>query len=275
MEDWNSIEKTFKDFGVEMEGNKIKKDVTAQNTQESGAEDDFNIILPQEVNYEKRLIGTKINRKKKYLQVALNSGLIDAKRIINSLPVSDRIIIEAGTPLIKKYGTRAVSEIRDIAPSGTYIVADSKIADLAEREVKMMADAGASAITCLGVAPMETINIFLEKCSENGVDSMIDMMNVEDPLSVLKKLKKIPTVVILHRGVDEGEYKKEKTIPYYQIKQVKGNYNIMVAVAGGDAPKEIESAIFNDADIVVLWKSFFSSNNNIKNIAENFLTYIK
>ena len=47
---------------------------------------------------------SKLNPKKKYLQVALNSTLGEARKIINSLPVSDRIIIEAGTPLIKRYG---------------------------------------------------------------------------------------------------------------------------------------------------------------------------
>ena len=47
---------------------------------------------------------TPLDPKKRYLQVALNSTLDEAYRIIHQLPVSDRIIIEAGTPLIKRYG---------------------------------------------------------------------------------------------------------------------------------------------------------------------------
>ena len=35
------------------------------------------------------------------------------------------------------------------------------------------------------------------------MDSMIDMLGVEEPLKVLMKLKKPPTVVVIHKGRDE------------------------------------------------------------------------
>ncbi|MBA4320189.1 MAG: hypothetical protein C0412_17460 [Flavobacterium sp.] len=104
---------------------------------------------------------------------------------------------------------------------------------------------------------------------------MVDMMNIENSLSVLKKLKKLPNVVMLHRGVDETEFSKEKQIPLYQIKQIKGNYNILVAVAGGDTIKEIQRAIFNDADIVVVWKNFYQPSSETAQLAESFLKEIK
>src|SRR3989339_616797 len=91
---------------------------------------------------------TRLEKKKKYLQVALNSTLEEAREIIWQLPTSDRILIEAGTPLIKIYGTEAVSRIKAMAPIGAYIVADSKCADLAAREEEMMVTAGAKAVNC-------------------------------------------------------------------------------------------------------------------------------
>jgi len=191
------------------------------------------------------------------------------------LPTSERILIEAGTPLIKIYGTDAVWQIKKIAPPGAYIVADSKCADLASREVQMMAKAGASSATCLGVAPIETIDSFIEECQRFNIDSMIDMMNVESALAVLKKLKKLPDVVMLHRGVDESEFSKEKQIPYYQIKQIKGNYNVLVAVAGGDTIREVQRAILNDADIVVVWKNFYQPSSQTSQLAKSFLEEIK
>jgi len=217
----------------------------------------------------------RLEKRKKYLHIALNNTLEEAREIISQLPTSDRILIEAGTPLIKIYGTDAVSQIKEMAPAGTYIVADNKCADLAAREVEMMANAGANASTCLGVAPIETIDSFIEECQKFNIDSMIDMMNVESALSVLKKIKKLPDVVILHRGVDESEFSKEKQIPYYQIKQIKGNYDVLVAVAGGDTNKEVQRAIFNDADIVVVWKNFYQSNTETAQLAESFLKEIK
>lgn len=218
---------------------------------------------------------TRLEKRKKYLHVALNSTLEEVKEIIPQLPTSDRILIEAGTPLIKIYGTEAISRIKAMAPAGTYIVADNKCADLAAREVEMMANAGANAATCLGVAPVETIDNFIEECQKFNIDSMIDMMNVESALAVLKKIKKLPDVVILHRGVDETKFSKEKQIPYYQIKQIKGNYDVLVAVAGGDTIREIQRATFNDADIVVVWKNFYQASEETAQLAKSFLKEIK
>ncbi|MDO8482414.1 MAG: hypothetical protein Q7S86_01185, partial [bacterium] len=56
---------------------------------------------------------TRLNPRKRYLQVALNGSLEDAHEIISSLPKSDRIIIEAGTPLIKRYGENGIRQIRN------------------------------------------------------------------------------------------------------------------------------------------------------------------
>ncbi|MCX7779097.1 MAG: hypothetical protein N2259_02540 [Patescibacteria group bacterium] len=78
----------------------------------------------------------KLNRKKQYLQIALNSTLEEAGKIISQLPVSDRIIIEAGTPLIKTYGLNAISRLRNwwaarlVGFQGfPYVVADLKTMD--------------------------------------------------------------------------------------------------------------------------------------------------
>ena len=88
-------------------------------------------------------------------------------------------------------------------------------------------------------------------------------------------MKQLPTVLILHRGVDETEFAKEKALPFYQIKQIKGNFNVLVSVAGGDTPMEVQSAIFNDADIVVVWKNFMDTNNKIEDIVSGFLKDIR
>ncbi len=218
-------------------------------------------------------IKKKLEKNKKYLQIALNGTLAEAQNILYTLPQSEKIIIEAGTPLIKSEGMKAVKTIARVRPS-SYIVADIKTADLAEREVIMAANAGASAATCLGVAPIETINDFVGACQRHGLDSMVDMMNVENPLLIMKKLKNIPDVVMLHRGVDETEISKGKFIPFYQINQIKGNFNVKVSVAGGDTSREVESAIFNSADVVVVWKNFTRPGKKTGEIVKGFLKQI-
>jgi len=216
-----------------------------------------------------------LKERQKYLQIALNGNPYGAKEIVASLPFSEKILIEAGTPLIKIYGRQAIAEIKSLVPEGTYIVADTKCADLALRDVRMAAEAGARAVTCLGVAPIETIDRFVEECQENGLDSMIDMMNVEDSVSVLKELKRPPDIVVLHRGVDETEFSRDKQIPFYQINQIKNDFDVFVSVAGGDTIDEVQRAIFNGADIVVVWKAFYQSTAETAKLAEEFLKEIR
>lgn len=230
----------------------------------------------------------KINPKKKYLQVALNSTLTEATSIIKKLPKSDRVLIEAGTPLIKQFGYDAIAKIREVSDSYLsyedsetgeiiypYVVADLKTMDRAEREIEIASSAGADAAIALGHAPIETLGSFVSSCKNVGMDSMIDMMNVEYPLSVLDHLKEKPTVVILHRGVDEEKLNKDKQIPLHEIRRIKSRYDIMISIAGGDTVREAQRAIFNDADIVVIWKSVFQSSGDTAKLVEEFLKEIR
>jgi len=223
-----------------------------------------------------------LSKKKKYLQIALNSTIDEAQSIIYQLPKNDRIIIEAGTPLIKHYGTSVISKLYswwlgsfDSLKTPPYIVADLKTMDRGETEVMIVREAGASAAIALGQAPIETINIFIEACKKSGIDSMLDMININYPNNILRKLKKQPDVVILHRGVDEEKFNKDKPIPYIQINKVLSSYNVMISIAGGDSIREVQRAIFNGANIVVVWKEFYHSTADTGKLAEEFLKEIK
>jgi bifunctional enzyme Fae/Hps len=226
----------------------------------------------------------KLNSRTKYLQIALNSDLDDARRIVAQLPASDRIIIEAGTPLIKKAGIDAVARLNywwqeKLIAAGinasAYVAADLKTIDRGATEARMAAGNGAAAAIASGQAPVETLNSFINECGLLGIDAMVDMMNVEYSLAVLRQLKKQPAVVILHRGVDELVFNKEKQIPFHEIQRIKGNYDIMVSIAGGDTAREVQRAFFNSADIAVVWKNFYQTGNDTKVLAEEFLKEIK
>jgi len=261
-----------------------------------------------------------LDKKQKYLQIALNSTLDEAHSIISQIPLDRRIIIEAGTPLIKAYGIRGIRTIRNwwearifgsysgisVSPAfssmglvgllakslekkakqnikertsenifAPYIVADLKCMDRGLREVEIAREGGANAAVALGHAPIETLDAFIENCEKSGLDSMIDMMNFEFPLDVIRQLKEPPRVVILHRGVDEEAFNPEKEIPFHEIQRIKSNYDIMIAVAGGDTFEESRRALFNDADIVVVWKSFYRSSAETAELAKEFLKEIR
>ena len=159
-----------------------------------------------------------LEHKKRYLQIAFNYDIDQVKRILPTIPLNDRILIEAGTPFIKKEGVKGIEEIAKIWHGR--IVADLKTADGAVDEVGSVHWAGASAATVLGSVPVETINLFIKRCAELNMDSMIDMIGVDEPLKVLLKLKQPPNVVVLHKGRDE-ETTRGKVIKYKHINKIR------------------------------------------------------
>lgn len=215
-----------------------------------------------------------LSKKKKYLQIALNSTLTQAHQIIRQLPKNDRIIIEAGTPLLKLEGASAISHLKFWSSPDSYLVADYKAMDRGTAEVKIAAQAGARAITVLGQAPVETINSLIQACRQHQLDPIIDMMNVQKPYQILRKLTKLPLIVMLHRGVDETEL-GTTPFPIHLINKVKGSFDVLISIGGGDTIRQVQSAFFNGADIVMLWKEFYSPQDNTSQIALDFLKQIK
>ncbi|MEK7639978.1 MAG: orotidine 5'-phosphate decarboxylase / HUMPS family protein [Patescibacteria group bacterium] len=53
-----------------------------------------------------------LDKRQHYLQIALNGTLTDARAIISELPSSPRLIYEAGTPFIKRYGEDGIRSLR-------------------------------------------------------------------------------------------------------------------------------------------------------------------
>jgi bifunctional enzyme Fae/Hps len=189
-----------------------------------------------------------LDNNRRYLQIAFNHDLGMLIQKLPDIPDSNRILIEAGTPLIKREGMNAIRVIRS-RWSG-HIVADLKVSDGAIGEVNMARSAGATAATVLGNAPTETLNLFIERCAALRMLSMIDLLGVDDPLDVLRPLKKAPNIIVIHRGRDE-ENTHGKMIRYRQINRIRSKYDCLISAAGGVDLREARSAIFNGANIVV------------------------
>jgi bifunctional enzyme Fae/Hps len=220
-----------------------------------------------------------LNPKIRYLQIAFNYDKSLVSTILPTIPYSERIIIEAGTPYIKREGIAGLLWMRRHWHGP--IVADLKTLDGAYAEVLMARNAGATCVTTLGSAPVETLDIFIETCRKLKIDSMIDMLGVDDPLEVILNLKQPPDVAILHRGRDE-ENTRGKVIQYRHVKRLRSKYNVIIAAAGGVDLKEARSAIFNGASIVVVnlvkpsdpWEGI-STESNVRDITQTFLATIE
>jgi bifunctional enzyme Fae/Hps len=222
-----------------------------------------------------RILDSKI----RYLQIAFNHDLALAMQVLPRIDYSERIFIEAGTPFIKREGMQGISALRRMWRG--HIVADMKVVDGALDEVQMVKRAGADAVTALGNSPTETLDFFINACRQLNLISMIDLLGVKDPLSVVRRLHIPPDVMILHRGRDE-ENTRGKVIEYRHINRIRSKYDVSISAAGGVGLKEARSAIFNGANIVVVnlvrpgdgWRGI-STDQDIGAMAREFLTTIE
>ena len=190
----------------------------------------------------------QLDNKHRYLQIAFNYDAMMVRQILPSLPLTQNIFIEAGTPYLKREGMNGIRLIRRLWKG--VIIADMKVSDGAQGEVAMAHAAGANGITALGSAPTPTLKLFIETCKQYDMLSMIDMLGVDDPLDVLRPLQKEPDVVVIHRGRDE-ELATNDLIQYRHINRIHSKFPSLISVAGGVDIKEARSAIFNGANIVV------------------------
>ncbi|PWR70724.1 bifunctional 5,6,7,8-tetrahydromethanopterin hydro-lyase/3-hexulose-6-phosphate synthase [Methanospirillum stamsii] len=203
-----------------------------------------------------------------YLQVALD--IVDMgklRAVLSSLPENDHLIIEAGTPLIKKFGLQVISEIRAIKPNA-FIVADMKILDTGNLEARMAADSSADAVVMSGLAPSSTIEKAIVEARKTGIYSVIDMLNVEDPVGLIAGLKVKPDIVELHRAID-AEHTSHAWGNIGDIKKAAGG-KLLVATAGGIRVPVVKEALKTGADILVVGRAITASKD-VRHAAEEFL----
>jgi bifunctional enzyme Fae/Hps len=228
-------------------------------------------------------MGFKVQRlwNPPYLQVALDLDNLEAvERIMNALPQRERILIEAGTPLVKKFGVGVVGKIRELRPDA-FIIADLKTLDVGRVEVKMAADETADAVAISGLGTIESIEKAIHEAQKQGIYSILDMMNVDDFEGKLKQIKPElkPNIVLLHRNVDLETTKAEKgedtsnMTEWGNIKAIKELMNGgLIAVAGGITPEKVEEATSKGADIIIAGRYIIGSKDP-RRAADDFLAH--
>lgn len=216
------------------------------------------------------VMGFKVQRlwDPPYLQVALDIvDLGKLRAVLSSLPENDHLIIEAGTPLIKKFGLNVINEIRAVKPNA-FIVADMKILDTGNLEARMAADSSADAVVMSGLAPAATIEKAISEARKTGIYSVIDMLNVGDPAGLVSSLKNKPDIVELHRAID-AEHTSHAWGNIGDIKKAAGG-KLLVATAGGIRVPVVKEALKTGADILVVGRAITASKD-VRHAAEEFL----
>ncbi|RBQ22614.1 Bifunctional enzyme Fae/Hps [Candidatus Methanobinarius endosymbioticus] len=245
----------------------------------------INKVLAEKDRGTHPIMGFKVTRlwSPPYIQVALDLDNLDTmKKIISAVPDRERILLEAGTPLIKKFGVGVVSKIRALR-SDAFIIADLKTLDVGRVEIKMAADETADAVAISGLGTIESIEKAIHEAQKQGIYSILDMMNVDNIKEKLTEIKYDlkPNIVLLHRNVDFETSMAEKgqdtsnMTAWSNIKEIKKliGDNGLVAVAGGITPKKVDEAISSGADIIVVGRYIIGSRD-VRRSSEDFLAHL-
>ncbi len=204
------------------------------------------------------------------LQIALDVWTLDeAFRILDE--VADYIdIIEAGTPLVLNSGIASLVSIKNSYPNKEFVI-DAKITDESYIAKKAF-DAGADYTTVLGILSKESVLAALNQGKKASKEVIVDLMNVQDKLKKSEEVKKLGAhYVLVHCGLDEQSLGKT---PLAELKRIKQNLDIKVAVAGGINLNTIEDYIAANADIIVVGNALVKDSNR-KNVAQKMKDKIR
>ena len=187
---------------------------------------------------------------------------------------SSKLLLEIGTPLLKNEGLINVAPMfRNYFPN-SYIIADLKTLDVGKLEAKICQQAGVDACVVSGLAPVATIKNFISECSDLGLDSWLDTLgtNFIDLKEKIQVLNIFPTVIVVHRGIDEEL--SGKSSPWNMIQMIKSITTSLVASAGGITLSNIREPFESGADIFIIGRAIYQSNNPEK-ILETFFSTIE
>ncbi|RLE56031.1 MAG: D-arabino 3-hexulose 6-phosphate aldehyde lyase [Thermoprotei archaeon] len=214
------------------------------------------------------------------LQVALD--LLDLERAIFIGRLCSEVgfdIVEAGTPLIKRFGVEVLRVLRErVKPR--LLLADMKTVDAADVEVGLVREFGGDITTVLAVASPETIELAIRVGREVGVEVMVDLMNVHDVLGYVGDLIRrdvLPDYVCYHVGVDV-QRRRGVTVADL-LREVKELRRILpsttkVAVAGGIKPGDIPSLLNVDVDVIIVGGAITRAENP-REVAEKIVKLVR
>src|SRR5512141_497059 len=150
----------------------------------------------------------------------------------------------------------SVREMKKALP-GTKIVADMKTVDTGAMEVEMAAKAGADIVAMLASSDNSTIEDALRAARKYGVQIMMDLLTVPDPIERSRQLERLGVdYICVHVGIDQQMTGRD-TIDF--LKEIVKEVKTPVAAAGGINVETGAEAIASGAAIVIVGGSVVRS----------------
>jgi 3-hexulose-6-phosphate synthase / 6-phospho-3-hexuloisomerase len=187
------------------------------------------------------------------VQVALDVlELGTALRIAQVAVASGIGWIEAGTPLIKSEGMRAVQTLSRRFPRNT-IVADMKTLDAGGIECEMAFRAGAKVVSVSGLAHDRTILDSVRAASRYDGRLMADLLMLSNPRKRARELQKLGVnIVCLHTGIDAQKALNSRLKVSPIVRDLTRMLRIPVATAGGVTPNVVKGLVEAGVKVIIV-----------------------
>ncbi|MFX1366724.1 MAG: orotidine 5'-phosphate decarboxylase / HUMPS family protein [Promethearchaeota archaeon] len=197
----------------------------------------------------------KIESEKPQLQLALDFESIDEALAIAKDVAAFVDIMEAGTPLIKSEGMRAIKILKDTYPD-KLVCADLKTADAGYLEVKMAAKAKADIVSILADAYESTIREALRAAHEFHVEIIADLIMSRSPAITLAGLIDIKykntklDYALVHSGLDRQSSRRAPLFELESIARLRDHPKL--AIAGGIRATDISQILAFPVAIIIV-----------------------
>lgn len=208
----------------------------------------------------------KIENQKPQLQLALDFESIDEALAITKDVASYVDILEAGTPLIKSEGIRAIKMLKDVYPD-KLVCADLKTADAGYLEVKMAAKAKADIVSILADAYESTIREALRAAHEFHVEIIADLIMSRSPAITLAGLIDIKykdtklDYALVHSGLDRQSSRRAPLFELESIARLRDHPKL--AIAGGIRATDISQILAFPVAIIIVGGGITRAENPI------------
>jgi 3-hexulose-6-phosphate synthase / 6-phospho-3-hexuloisomerase len=160
--------------------------------------------------------------------------------------------LEAGTPLIKSEGMRAVRALSRQFPRNT-LVADMKTLDAGTIESEMAFRAGADVVSISGLAHDSTVRDSVRAASKHHGLLMADLLMSPNPRKRALELEKLGVdIVCLHTGIDAQKALHSKLKVSRTVIDTTRSLRIPVATAGGVTPDAVEGLLRAGVKVIIV-----------------------
>ena len=167
-------------------------------------------------------------------------------------------VIEAGTPLIKNEGLKAVETFKQYFPD-KLIFADMKTMDAGELEAELAFKANADFTTVLAVANDATIKGAVAAARKYNKYVTGDMIGVSDREKRARELESLGVNYLeIHSGLDEQALGGS---PLSAIQIIRDAVKIPLSVAGGIKENTIQQVEAAGADMVAVGAAIYSAQS--------------